>query len=552
VLVSPKDAILPGLFSEKKYLYSKEVFYIIKADRGSHVFLDEPADGIFNRYIYKVRSHIINSSFKYLSPENQILMKGIVFGSKASKLKDELKNKIQDLGLNHITSASGFNVAILSGAIFYLFRIFKIPNVFSTLISIILILFYIMLASFSSSVMRAAIFLILLLFGNLFNKKIRILPVTSAIFLMFFIYSPFQILDIGLQLSIIAFLALAFYQSRLKKTLLSLRNKFYFYSLDLIFQSVIIQFVIMPIIVFYFHNIQFLAIPANIVAVPLAGFLLTIGIPFVFIDALIQNNVLSKITCSIIQAISDLFLLWIDWLYKFPFRVFYFPALDFWMLLLIYILIVLILYTLFFYKLDKKTLFLISLNVLLIVLFSGAFRNNKNIKIFFVPKYNQELIFMLLPNSKPVVFLSSENNKNINFIKQFFKINNILPDFSTCILKNNNCSLDPGYFEADETKIRLKYKKFSIAIIKNYNKKILSYDTCIKLPMLMRNDPALNTVIKGIPEILVVNDYKKLSKKSIENIKWLNKQNFRKIYLSMSGTVALVTDGLDYYIKGNN
>ncbi|GEM_PF-2893457 len=552
VLVKPKDAVLPGLFSEKKYLYSKEVFYIIKADKGSHVFLDEPPGGIFNRYIYKIRNYIINSSFKYLSPENQILMRGIVFGSKASKLKDELKNKIQDLGLNHITSASGFNVAILAGAVFYLFNILRMPKIYLTLISVVFILFYTMLADFSSSVIRAAIFLIFLFLGNLFNKKIKILSVTSAIFLMFFVFSPFQVLDVGLQLSIVAFLALVFYGSKIRDLLSGLKNKFCFYFIDLVFQSAIIQIVIIPLVVFYFHNIQLLAVPANIVAVPLAGFLLIVGITSVFLDTVIHCDILSKIICFMIQCASDLFLFWVDWLYKFPLKVFYLPAINFWILLWIYILTISILYILFFCKFNKKITFLICLNIFLIIVFSGSFNLNKDLKIFFIPRYNHELILILLPDSKPVVFLSLESAKNINFVKQFFKINNISPAFTTCILKNKSCSLNTNYFESDETMISLKYKKFSMRIIKNYKEPITSSDTCIRLPILMKKDPALRTVIKSTPEILIINDYKKLSKRSIENIKWINKQPWEKYYLSMSGTVTLVTDGLKYNIKDSN
>ena len=72
----------------------------------------------------------------------------------------------------------------------------------------------------------------------------------------------------------------------------------------------------------------------------------------------------------------------------------------------------------------------------------------------------------------------------------------------------------------------------------------------MKLPILMKKDPPFNAIFSSYPEVLIVNDYKKLSKNSYKNIDWLKgvrgikRQNFKTYFLSETGTITLITDGL--------
>ena len=59
VLKSPKSALLPGLFDERKYLFTKGIKYILKADSGSLVFLDRGLVSFFYDRISYLRQKII-------------------------------------------------------------------------------------------------------------------------------------------------------------------------------------------------------------------------------------------------------------------------------------------------------------------------------------------------------------------------------------------------------------------------------------------------------------------------------------------------------------
>ena len=272
ILKYPKSAILPGLFDEKKYLLTKNIYYLLKADNGSLVFLDEPESSKITKIINRLRDKLLSIDKACLNGEKLSLVNGIIFGSKASALSDKLKEKIQSLGLSHITSASGFNVSILAFGIFALFGLFNYKKrLFPTIVCICAILLYSAIADFSPSIIRATVFIILLLLGNLFDKKMKILSGISIIIIGFFICNPANLLDVGLQLSVLGFLGLALFSSEAIG-----ENKNWF--LNIFYQSLFAQIMVIPLIAFYFHNIQLLGLISNIVAVPLASLILMTGI----------------------------------------------------------------------------------------------------------------------------------------------------------------------------------------------------------------------------------------------------------------------------------
>ncbi|MBI3309526.1 MAG: ComEC/Rec2 family competence protein, partial [Candidatus Melainabacteria bacterium] len=317
VLKDPKKAILPGLFSEKRYLFSKGVKYVLKADSGSTVYLKTNKFAGLARFTTQTREKFNLIYQYYLEEDNINLLNGIVFGSKASDLNKKVKEKIQTLGLAHITSASGFNVSILAFFVFYLCRFFSKNKFIPSFIAIFLVLIYSSFADYSTSVLRASVFIILVLIGNLFNKKIKILPAISLIIISFFIFAPYSVLDIGLQLSIVAFLGLVLFVDELRRKI-NLKNKLLNFLLFVFFQSLIAQLSVIPLIVFHFHNIQILGLLSNILAVPCAALILIFGlitVPFVLIP---QFNILVSFFAFIQHILTSLFLIWMKWLYLMP------------------------------------------------------------------------------------------------------------------------------------------------------------------------------------------------------------------------------------------
>ncbi len=540
VLGKPKSALLPGLFDERKYLLVNNIYYVLKAEAGSLVFLDTSISGI--RFINDIRDKLVLINIKFLKSDNLAIVNGILFGSKACKINDELNSKIRNLGLSHIVSASGFNVAILSGAIFTLFKLFAIKNQFiASLISVCAILFYCVLADCSASIVRASIFLILVLLGNLFDKKLKMLPGISVIILVFFLFNPLSILDIGLQLSIFAFLGLALFSQDIEENLLPSVVKYFHGVVNLLIQSVTAQVLVAPLLVFYFHNLQVLGLISNLLAVPLASIILIIGLlGFVFV----WNPYIEWLLNMMLKISSDLFLIWVTWLSKFSFQLIHLPPISFYVLLLVYSILMFCLCVLFLGLRSKRFMFLPVVLVILTVCIYCFTDTSNYLKIFFLPKYNNHAFLIVAPKQKPMYFALRVNEHDKRAIRKYLELNNIDTDFEFCNLLKLPKIINSGNLISNETnKLVVRYKNFKLDILKNHFSPISDETNYVFLPMLKKNDPAFDKIFSSYPKYLIVNDCKKLSKKSIKDIFYLKSLPLKTFFLSECGTVTIVTNG---------
>ena len=541
VLDKPKSALLPGLFDERKYLLVNNIYYVLKADAGSLVFLDTHINGI--GFINDIRDKLVLINTKFLKSDNLAIVNGIVFGSKACKINDELNSKIRNLGLSHIVSASGFNVAILSGAIFTLLKFLAIKNQFiASLVSICAILFYCVLADSSASIVRASIFLILVLIGNLFDKKLKILPGISVIILAFFLVNPLSMLDIGLQLSIFAFLGLALFSQDIEEKLLPHVAKYFHGVVNLLIQSVTAQILVAPLLVFYFHNLQVLGLISNLLAVPLASVILITGLlGFVFV----WNPYIEWLLNIVLKISSDLFLVWVTWLSKFSFQLIHLPPISFYVLLLIYSLLMFYLCLLFLGVRRKRFKLLLFILVIVTVGVYYLTDTSNYLKIFFLPKYNNYAFLIVPPKQKPMYFALRVNEHDNRAIRKYLELNNIGPDFESYNLMKLPKVINSDNLISNETnKLAIRYKNFKIDILKNHLLPITDKANYVFLPMLKKNDPAFNKIFSSYPKYLIVNDYKKLSKKSIKDIFYLKSLPLKTLFLSECATVTIVTDGV--------
>lgn len=535
LLKHPKGPILPGLFDNRKYLLTKDIKYVLNAKQGTLVFLDKPKSTFLRRFIYIFREKLISKNRSRLPRDNLALINGIVFGSKASNLENNLKDKITALGLAHITSASGFNVSILAAFIFYLLKLFTKSKTIPSIISIFAIVFYAALADFSMSVIRATIFIVLILIANLFNKKIKPLPGVCFIVLLFFIFNPVSLLDIGLQLSVFAFLGLILFLPEVKNKISELNKAIQFFVL-IFFQSLIAQIVVSPLIVFYFHDVQIMGIVSNLLAVPLAAAILTIGLLSVFIPDFFILKLFVDISDFILKMFSEIFLWWINFLYNLPFINVFIPSISFFLLILIYLLIFYALCALFLEKF-RRYIKIFAFCILLIFFSYLAFINiKKELNIFCIKKYNRDYVLVTFKGKNPVIISKKINDRDLRLMEEYCRLSYINPEFDVYNLN-------------EKQKVKIKYRDFSFSIINDYKNKIIDNSFCVKLPLLSKSHPDFSFALNTIPECIIVNDYKKLSYYSKENINWLKHQNTNLYLLSETGTVVISSDGKRHKIK---
>ena len=235
------------------------------------------SDGLFLAVVKPIRQKIITVFDKTLPNDLSGLMLGIVFGIKQNLSKDFLDN-LKTAGVMHVIAASGMNVTMTAGFVFYLFSlIFR--RQLAVFLSILGVLFYAILAGFEASIVRASIMGIIAFSSQILGKQqygFYALLLTG--FVMLFI-SPKYLFDIGFQLSFAATLGILFIPGVFARLQNALSDNF--------LTTISAQIATIPIILASFGTYSLWSVIANTLVLWTVPFLMILGgiaalIAFVF------------------------------------------------------------------------------------------------------------------------------------------------------------------------------------------------------------------------------------------------------------------------------
>ena len=175
---------------------------------GNLLDFDVTNESVFslNKFILNQRENIkslIYSSIK--SPENSIII-ALLIGDK-SEIPNNIKENFKYSGVSHIMAVSGLHLAVFCGTVSVLLKKLRIPKVLQVFITLSCVIFYMALAGFSKSIIRAGIMMIVMLCGRLFNERSDALnSLGIAVFLI--CLNPFAVTDAGALLTVTAVLGL--------------------------------------------------------------------------------------------------------------------------------------------------------------------------------------------------------------------------------------------------------------------------------------------------------------------------------------------------------
>lgn len=236
------------------------------------------SDSLFLAVVKSIRQKIITVFDKALPKDLSGLMLGIVFGIKQNVSKDFLNN-LKTAGVMHVIAASGMNVTMTAGFIFYLFSIF-FKRQLAVFLSILGILFYAFLAGFEASIVRASIMGIIAFSSQILGKQqYGFYALLLTCFVMLFAV-PKYLLDIGFQLSFASTLGILYIPLLFKRW-----QSVY---LDNFLTTISAQIATLPILLGSFGTYSLWSVVGNVLVLWTVPFLMIIGgiaalISFVFL-----------------------------------------------------------------------------------------------------------------------------------------------------------------------------------------------------------------------------------------------------------------------------
>ncbi|MBU3811357.1 MAG: DNA internalization-related competence protein ComEC/Rec2 [Candidatus Niameybacter stercoravium] len=257
----------PSDFDYGLYLKSQGIINEIKLQQ---VIRRWPYEGV----LYKIREKLRMQIDYVFKEQDDGLISALVLGEDG-KLEEETRELYEQLGIAHVLAISGLHMSIIAGGIWWILGFMGLSYEMRNRISLIGIWSYSILVGMGVSVIRASIMLTVMLVVRSLWEEEDLLSSLALAALIILIGNPFQIYQVGFQLSFIALLGIVFYQSVydfIKHECIC--TKSVLKVCRIILPSICIGLFISPVIAYHFYEVPLLSVLLNVLLVPLFGLLL--------------------------------------------------------------------------------------------------------------------------------------------------------------------------------------------------------------------------------------------------------------------------------------
>ena len=215
----------------------------------------------------------------HLNKNENAVISAILLGAD-DKMDAELIRSYSNTGVSHILSVSGMHVGIIYMILQYIFfflRKNKQQKTLKACIILLIIWFYACLTGLSPSVMRASTMFSFFAFANIIQRKGNIFNSLSSSLLLFTLWNPLLIFDMGLQLSYAAVFGIVWIEKRISDKYQP-KTKVGKYFWDIICVSLAAQLFTFPISLYYFHQFPLYFLLANMAIISITPLIVANGI----------------------------------------------------------------------------------------------------------------------------------------------------------------------------------------------------------------------------------------------------------------------------------
>lgn len=458
-VATPKN---PNQFNYKQYLAHQNIFtqaYINAA--ANPTFLGINQANFFWEKIYFLRTYFLNAINQYVSnPNSQAVASAILLGYTAY-LDTETLDTYSHTGAMHILSVSGMHVGIFYAVLSFFLSLFikKNPSKKALWLKFTLVLvgvwLYTLLTGIPPSAFRAALMFSLMELARCLNRSKNAINLIAASAFFILLYNPFNIFHLGFQLSYAAVVGLVLWQQPISH-IFTPKNWLAKHFWEVIAMSLAAQAATLPLLLYYFGQFPIYFLVTNVILVDLAGFILIIGLIFLFFSFITPLALyLGKIVNAsiylmnyVLQKIDDL-----------PFSVINYLKIN---ILQCFLLCFILALASIYFKTNKKPQVLkIALIAYIIFLFAYIFNTiqslqNPKIHIYSIKKGSA---IEAIQGKNSILFADTTALEGYRFnIKPFHQQNNVFENNPIDFQQINN-----KIFEYNQQKIGILSNTFSSA-----------------------------------------------------------------------------------------
>ncbi len=285
-----------GRFSRLNYM-SKDVYIGIYPEDEITVHKNQ-ANRPLHFYVLALRQKILDSVAALMPADNAALASAVLLGEK-SYMSEELKNDVNNVGISHLICVSGLHLALLMSALLGILKRLQVPRKLTYIITMIFVVAFSALCTFTVSVVRAGIMLLVYLAAELLFAESDSLNSLGFACTVILLPNPFGAGSISLIFSVLAAFSIITVSSKISKKLkavifrekMNLPRKIICYAAEIFITSAVVLMISLPVSVMVFKKITLMSVFANILIIPFAGILLVCtavssllfltGVPFI-------------------------------------------------------------------------------------------------------------------------------------------------------------------------------------------------------------------------------------------------------------------------------
>lgn len=268
---APEPPRNPGGYNEEKLLAQRGIYTMFDAEAPGTL---ENAPPSWAAWLNQLKAKYNDILARYLAPGEQALIAATLFGD-VSNLNDDFYNISQQFGIIHIFSVSGLHVSFILAFVLVLARLLCRQNSWGLVVAVVpLLILYTLLSDASAPAVRASIMGIATLLALRllrYRDPLTILALAAAMLLA---ANPYNLWQIGFQLSFLAMLGLILLTPRLEAFLVFLPKSL----ASALAASLAAECVSLPLVAYYFYQIAPLSTVMNLLVVPFFSLLVPLAL----------------------------------------------------------------------------------------------------------------------------------------------------------------------------------------------------------------------------------------------------------------------------------